>query len=261
MTRALFLLSTVLFWASTTFASSGSLEEYGVGNKAQLTTNTTYRFMTWNIYKGGKYGFYEDYSLLIDQMDFVATQEFLLNQEQEEMITLKQNNHWGFAKSFESGSGWTGVATISKWQPTSSVPVMSPGTEPFAGTPKMSMISTYAIEDGRVLMLVNMHCLNFNLSHGDFKDQVDDVIQRIQSHQGPLIFAGDFNTWASARLTYLLKKTESVGLKRLDLENGVGITGNTLDHIFVREVNVSSSQVMDDFNTSDHLPLMMEFSL
>ena len=107
MTRAFFLLSAVLFWASTTFANSGSLEEYGVGNKAQLTTNTTYRFMTWNIYKGGIDGLYTDYGYFVDTVDFIATQEFLLNSDQEELISNKQNYHWAFAKSFESGDGWT----------------------------------------------------------------------------------------------------------------------------------------------------------
>ncbi len=261
MTRTFFLLSAVLLWASTTFAASGSLEEYGVGNKAQLKTDTTYSFMTWNIYKGGYDGLYTDYSNFVDTVDFISTQEFLLNSDQAELINNKQNSHWAFAKSFESGDGWTGVATVSKWQATSSTPVKSPGTEPFAGTPKMSLISTFAIEDGRTLMIVNVHCLNFNLSHGAFKEQVADLMSRIQSHQGPMILGGDVNTWSSVRLEYLLKKTSELGLTRLDLENEMGIMGATLDHIFVREVKVSSSMVMDDVSTSDHLPFMMEFSL
>lgn len=261
MTRSLFLFTALILWASTTFASSELLQEFGSGNKAQLKTQTPYRFMTWNIYKGDMDGLFADYEFFVDNYDFVATQEFLLNQPQQELIDNKQTNHWAFAKSFESGDGWTGVATVSQWQAMSSVPVRSPGSEPFTGTPKMSLISTFAIEDGRVLMVVNVHGLNFNLTHGAFKEQIDDLIEKVKSHQGPMIMAGDFNTWASTRLEHLLKKTKSIGLTRLDLQNDMGIMNATLDHIFVREVNVTYSEVMDEVQTSDHLPMMMEFNL
>lgn len=256
-------LTTALLFANTSYAlrSADLLEEYGSGNKAQLTTETPYRFMTWNIYKGGIDGLFEDYGYFVDNIDFVATQEFILSEPQEDMIKDQLDNYWAFAKSFESGDGWTGVATVSKWQAKTSMPVKSPGTEPFAGTPKMSLISLFTIEDGRELMIVNVHGLNFNLTHGAFKEQINDLVERIKNHVGPMILAGDFNTWADERLEHLLKKTKSLNLTHANLKNDMGIMNATLDHIFYREMTVTEEMVLDDVQTSDHLPMMIQFSL
>lgn len=261
------LLSNLFFAAimATSHANydvrSDLLAEWGTGFKAALSTQTSYRFITWNIYKGDIDGLGEDYEYFIDNTDFLATQEFLLGDELEELAAAKSNNYWAFAKSFESGDGWTGVATVSKWQAKQSVAVKSPGSEPITNTPKMSLISVFAIEDGRELMVVNVHGLNFNLTHGAFKKQIDDVIARVQHHVGPMIFAGDFNTWANERFTYLIKKTQSLGLIRAELESPMGIMNATLDHIFYRDVVVTESMVLDDVFTSDHAPLMIQFSL
>lgn len=256
------LFAAIMATSHASFAFNNDLlEEWGAGSKSALSTQTLYRFVTWNIYKGEYDGLEHDYEYLIDNTDFVVTQEFLFDDELEDLAEQKSNNYWAFAKSFETGDGWTGVATVSKWHAKHSVAVKSPGTEPVTNTPKMSLISVFSIEDGRELMVVNVHALNFNLTHGAFKKQIDDVIARIQHHAGPMILAGDFNTWASERRTYLFKKAASLGLTRADLENPMGVMNATLDHIFYRDVVVSEAMVLDDFLTSDHAPLMIQFSL
>ncbi len=249
----------IAFSDAAVVSQNGLLEEWGAAPKSVLSTQQSYRFVTWNIYKGDKDGLEEDYAYFIDNADFVATQEFLMDDELEELAEQKLFNYWAFAKSFESGDGWTGVATVAKWQAKQSIAVKSPGAEPITGTPKMSLISLFSVEDGRELMVVNVHALNFNLSHSAFKKQIDDVVLRIQNHVGPLILAGDFNTWADERRTYLINKTQGLGLIRVELENPMGIMNATLDHIFYRDVVVTESLVLDDFFTSDHSPLMIEF--
>lgn len=262
MSWVLFLIpfSSAFFFGNYDIPKSGDLlQEWGSSPKSQLLVHETYRFMTWNIYKGGIDGLYQDYGNFVETIDFVATQEFLLNSEQEKLIQSTPSNYWALAKSFQDNGEWTGVATVSKWQAKQSLPVKSPGAEPFAGTPKMSLISLFPIEDGRELMVVNVHGLNFNLSHSDFKDQIDDLITRVKSHVGPMIMGGDFNTWADIRRTYLIQKTKSIGLERADLENEMGVMNATLDHIFYRDVTVTAARVLDEIQTSDHLPMMIEF--
>lgn len=235
------------------------LLEWGSAPSEPLQLKTSYRFMTWNIYKGGYDGLYSDYSRFVDEYDFIATQEFLLNVPQENLIEQKSLSHWALAKSFMDSGEWTGVATVSRWQPLVSVPAKSPGAEPFTGTPKMALISTYAIEDGRVLMIVNVHGLNFNLMHGAFKEQIDDLVEKMKEHQGPLIFAGDFNTWAETRLAHLLQRAKSLGLTRANLENPMGFYTTTLDHIFYRDVVMEEEKVLTNVETSDHLPMVLKF--
>jgi endonuclease/exonuclease/phosphatase (EEP) superfamily protein YafD len=164
------------------------------------------------------------------------------------------------AKSFRSGGEWTGVSTMSRWQPFESVPLRSPGSEPFTGTPKMSLISKYKIA-GTELWIVNLHGLNFDITHGDFKDQIDDVIRKISVHAGPMIFAGDFNTWSKSRMEHLFHRTSELGLTRAPLESPMGIFNATLDHIFFRGINIKSTQLRTDIQSSDHLPLEIQFEL
>ncbi len=256
MAKSIFLFITFYSFFAV---SENLLLEFG---KAPIGLNKSSQFTltSWNIYKGGKTGLYQDLALLVEQSDFVVTQEFLLNAQQQDLISESPQNHWAVAKSFLSGGDWTGVATMSKWQPFESIPVRSPGAEPFAATPKMSLISKYKIA-GSELWIVNLHGLNFDITHQDFKEQINDIISRIRAHAGPMIFAGDFNTWSNSRMEHLLERTSALGLIRAPLENPMGIFNATLDHIFYRGVRVSKSAVLFGIESSDHLPLQIQFEL
>jgi endonuclease/exonuclease/phosphatase (EEP) superfamily protein YafD len=254
-------ISSAFFFDYDIPTSGDLLQEWGTSPKSALSTTDTYSLVTWNIYKGGIQGLYTDLDFLQKNTTFVVMQEFLLNEEQEEMITEADAQYWALAKSFQDSGEWTGVATTSQWQAKKSLPLKSPDSEPFAGTPKMTLISLFPIQDGRELMVVNVHGLNFNLSHGAFKTQIDAIVDAVKDHNGPMIMAGDFNTWADERRTYLIKKTRTLELQRAEMENPMGIFGATLDHIFYRELSNVKYMVLDDIQTSDHLPLYLEFTL
>lgn len=240
--------------------SENLLLEFGQAPNIDLKTDRQFTLITWNIYKGGQSGLYEDLIGLTQKSDFVLTQEFLLNDRQKSLMAQSPQTHWALAKSFLDDGEWTGVATMSQWQPFESVPVRSPGTEPFAGTPKMSLISKYKIS-GSELWIVNLHGLNFDITHVDFEEQIDDVIQRLKGHSGPLIFAGDFNTWSDGRREHLLLRTKSLGLSRVEIENPMGFFNATLDHIFYRGVKVIKWSLLSSVTSSDHLPLQVVFEL
>ncbi len=248
-----------LFFISLLVMSENLLMEFG---KAPVVVETSQKFtlVTWNIYKGKKSGLYEDLHRIVKNSDFVLTQEFLVNAPQAELIGALPNTHWAMAKSFESGQGWTGVATMSKWQPMASIPVRSPGSEPFTGTPKMSLISQYkmAVKD---FWIVNLHGLNFDITHFDFTEQIDAIVSRLKDYKGALIFAGDFNTWSDYRRDYLLAKTKSLGLSRADIENPMGIFSATLDHIFYRGVDVIEYRTLHEYESSDHTPLLIRYRI
>lgn len=256
MTKCFF----VFVFSFLSFSQQSLLQEFGKAPSADLKISGTYTLRTWNIYKGGMDGLYDDLQKMVQSADFVLLQEFLLNTEQKKLIETYTHTHWAFAKSFMSGGEWTGVATMSQWQPYESVAVRSPGAEPFAGTPKMSLITKYQIQN-KELWLVNLHGLNFNIGHGAFKEQIDDIVQKISAHQGPMIFAGDFNTWAESRLEYLLDKTQKLGLMRADIESPMGLFNKTLDHIFFRGLQSVEYRWMSEYSSSDHVPLEIRFEL
>lgn len=252
------ILSAFVFFVS----AQNLLQEWGQGATSLVSPMVrTYTLTTWNIYKGGDEGMYADLQKLLQSSDFVLMQEILLTVEQKKMISQNPQTHWALAKSFKDSEGqWTGVATASRWQPEESVAVQSPGREPVVGTPKMSLISKYVLE-GKELWVVNVHALNFNLFHGPFKEQIDDLVRRLEKYNGALIFAGDFNTWADERREYLLEKAKLLGLERANLESPMGFFDATLDHIFYRGLQSVQSRLLAEVSTSDHTPLQITFVL
>ena len=240
--------------------SENSLVEFGQAPDLLSSQQREFTLVTWNIYKGQKDGLYQDLQKISETSDFVLMQEFSLNDSQVQLMQSLMGTHWALAKSFEGSGGWTGVATMSRWQPEASVPVQSPGSEPFVGTPKMSLISKYKIE-AKDFWIVNLHGLNFDITHMDFEEQIDGVVSRLANYQGPLIFAGDFNTWSSSRREYLLAKTKNLGLTRLNIENPMGLFSATLDHIFYRGVQVLEYRAMHEIQSSDHLPLFFRYQV
>ena len=68
-------------------------------------------------------------------------------------------------------------------------------------TPKVSLITEFPLPNGKSLLTVNVHLLNFE-RWGDMKisDQLEDLRSLLTNHHGPIIVAGDFNTWNEKRL-------------------------------------------------------------
>ena len=109
------------------------------------------------------------------------------------------------AASFTNRQGSaTGVTTASKVSANSvdNPPdfVRSQPREPFSRTPKMALISQYPIAGSAdQLMVVNVHSINFVVT-SKFETQLQQIEEAISSHRGPLLLAGDFNTWISSRM-------------------------------------------------------------
>jgi endonuclease/exonuclease/phosphatase (EEP) superfamily protein YafD len=94
---------------------------------------------------------------------------------------------------------YTGVQILSRFRLENPIPVESPAREGFLFTPKTSLISLMDLPDGRSLMLVNVHMLNF-VPVSELENYLAEVRVYAGSHEGPLIVGGDFNTWSNARL-------------------------------------------------------------
>ncbi len=249
-----------MIFASASRLNEGLMDQYGQAITQPLPIEKTYSLVTWNIYKNKQYGALEDLGKIISQSDFVLVQEFLLDVSQKSQIDEMQNYQWNFGKSFQDVGNWTGVATVSKYQASEAFSLKSPKNEPVTKTPKMSVISNYQIQDGTQLLVANLHGLNFDLSNTSFKSQIDAVMLYLKEHQGPMIFAGDFNTWNKERREYLFKNIKTLELERVPLENPIGIFKQTLDHIFVRGVTVVEETLMTEITSSDHSPLRIEFT-
>jgi endonuclease/exonuclease/phosphatase (EEP) superfamily protein YafD len=105
-----------------------------------------------------------------------------------------------------------GVMTLSRLSHTGEPDkVRSLYAEPVFGTPKVTLISTYQLSPDKTLLVANVHSTLFR-SLGRAREEIDQLIARIQSHIGPMIVAGDFNTFQERYLLHLKDCLLQVGL-------------------------------------------------
>lgn len=256
-----FSFSGALFFNDYKVPESAILEEHGRVSKLPLRAKQPYVLTSWNVYKGNIAGMTSDLAQLINESDFVHIQEFSLDDHQKKQIDDFSTFRWIFAKSFQDKKDWAGVVLVSRWQPYESAPIRTVDAEMLSKTPKMSLITKFKMEEGPELWLANIDGLSFNLSRTAFQRQINAVVAALANHDGPIIFSGDFKTWTETRRNYLLSKTAELGLTHAELDSPVGFMGTTLDHIFYRGLNNVKVSVLSNYNTSDHLPLRIEFSL
>jgi endonuclease/exonuclease/phosphatase (EEP) superfamily protein YafD len=222
------------------------------------------RVLVWNMQKSAGEDWATDFLSMTDRCDLAILQEFLLTTHSEKTYDKTRQTRWDFATAFiekESGAA-AGVATGSIANPSKVEFRRAPVNEPFTQTPKMTLITRYPLANtpnGRhELLVANIHAINFR-SEGSFSRQLNDLMDSLREHPGPVIFAGDFNTWSDDRMDELEKITARAGLSRVEFAEGrKGFMGNVLDHAFVRGLRILSSTVRTDVESSDHRALEME---
>lgn len=220
------------------------------------------KILVWNLYKEGKPGAFTDIDLLTQNIDLAFFQEGYLNKTFLNLICSRENLNWKMAKSFADKKGfYSGVVTASHQNPLQSYALISPNTEPFSDIHKMMLVSLYDIPQRLdKLLVVNLHGINF-VTQPAWENQINVVADVIRAHRGPIIFAGDFNSYTDGRTQYLLNIMRKLGLTHAK------ITGNEyqgifiLDHLFYRGFEVTKAKALRAVTTSDHTPLYFELRL
>ncbi len=216
------------------------------------------RVLVWNVFKYKRDGVYSDLSKLKNQSDLVLLQEAV---HRPDIETYFKSHFPDFSQTFfmsfcDSDASAFGVQNGSRFQVLNNQSWPAPDSEPFSTIHKMSGYSEILINGQRV-HVVNTHGLNFNAG-SPFQRQIDDVAKRLKNVTGPIIWAGDFNTWSNSRMNYLLGVTKKLGLSHVQFKNDP--RGLVLDHVFYRGLNLKKSEIIE-ISTSDHYPLLVEFSI
>jgi endonuclease/exonuclease/phosphatase (EEP) superfamily protein YafD len=92
-----------------------------------------------------------------------------------------------------------------------------------------------------------------------FTASLYEIAERISKFEGPVILAGDFNTWNVKRHLIMKSIFRDLGLEHLDLENDGRLL--KLDHVFVRGFSVLKAEVHSSVFSSDHFPLEIKLKL
>jgi endonuclease/exonuclease/phosphatase (EEP) superfamily protein YafD len=221
--------------------------------------------LVWNMHKGLKQAWTDDFMRLSTSKDILLLQEIQLDDNMGR--TLFEGTEYAYHLAFSFKDTWdnntiSGVATASKVSPVSSTYLRSFHREPVIRTHKMVMFAEYPISGtDESLLTANIHAVNF-VSNAKHRRMMCDLESELEKHHGPIILAGDFNTWNKVKIRSLRNMVSRLGLEEVAFENDhrTRVFGNALDWVFSRGLSVSDARVHGTVIGSDHKPMEVVFS-
>lgn len=253
------LLFSCLSWADSSYPipeDSRTISEISslAASPASLAPlANSFELLVWNVHKGAaRDAWARDMKALSSSADVVFLQEGMQDAFMPDALAKTEHAFW-MAKSFEYSATKAATGVISGFK--NAIARMwfrrSPGREPILNTPKMSLLSILPLTNGRRLLMINIHAINF-VGNDAFKEQILDLMNEIRAFDGPVIFAGDFNTWNPGRSRFLKKTLAAIGMNEVI---PAGALGARLDYIFERGCPGSEARSLKEVNSSDHAPI------
>lgn len=213
---------------------------------------------SWNMLKGKR----EGWSLEFEQLN--RSDKLFLVQEAPKAQLVDQvfgEQVWDFAPGYRTGDGETGVLTAAGVESTLSCQLTH--REPWLRTAKATLVTRYPIMGlQQQLLVANIHAVNFTFGTSDFSKQLQDLFNILNLHDGPIILAGDFNAWNSARTEILESYVSSLELETVAFDSNLvkKFAGYPLDFVFYRGLSIEDQSVKEVVS-SDHNMLQVRFSL
>jgi len=242
------------------FDEKNSLTVLGKADLTELSTQIN--VLVWNIYKAKRAAWMENFKALRADRDLVLLQEAVVqapsdsyfNEDYCEWVMARSHQHptTGVITGVKTGS--VAAAKVSKAYP--SIP-----TEPVLNTHKLLLETHYKVCDcADTLMVLNMHAINF-VSTKKFGQHLSQLSGALANHSGPVILAGDFNTWSSQRMKLFLDLAAGADLTEAAMERKRKLShlNQHLDHLFYRGMVLRAVESHDDVSSSDHAPITATF--
>lgn len=215
------------------------------------------RVLVWNIFKQQRA---EWLSVL---QGFGKDAQLMLLQEAQttpELVRFATSNYLAADQvpAFVLPQHPSGVMTLSAAHPVYCCPLRA--REPILRLAKSALVTVYPLPDGRMLMVVNVHAVNFSLGVDVYSKQLGPIGDQLEHHQGPVIMAGDFNAWSRPRMAALYRFAREMALRevRFTDDHRKRAFGRPLDFVFYRDLRVQEASVLVT-RASDHNPLLVEF--
>jgi hypothetical protein len=238
---------------------------YGKSSKGALDPNHVKVFV-WNIYKASKKGFLVDFARHARGSDIFMLQEGVVNDDMQTALGLFPGHRFDMGISFinksKKGDLATGTVIGSNVDPNYVLIERTKDLEPVIKTPKANTVGYYPIEGtDKELLIVNIHGMNMA---GDeaFARHVDQCLEHIKNHDGPAIFAGDFNSKNDIRINHMVSGMHKTGmvpvLFRDDKRRKSKFSRAIIDYSFVRGLKIKDAWVLGKLKTSDHKAMVFE---
>lgn len=237
-----------------------SLRCYESKTAAQLDKQQRINLLVWNIYKQNRTNWSSSLSQYSQDKQLVLLQEASMTAELREW--LKQGAWFGSqVDAFKAFETTAGVLNLSAGSPIKACAYTE--LEPWLRLPKSALYALYPLSNGEQLAVVNIHAVNFTYGTLEYHRQLKVLVEEVSEHQGPVIIAGDFNSWSKERLRVMSDALSSLGLKEVtyDSDNRTQfITGLPLDHVFYRGLTLEKAEAPVS-DASDHNPILVTFRL
>lgn len=230
------------------------------GNPASALDAQGFDVLNWNIYKGRRAGWQEDFRAVGENPDLYLIQEAYLTDELRTLMA-DADLKWNLVPGFEYKGVETGVLTASRITPSGYC--MLRIREPLLHISKSALITRYPFADSaKTLLVANIHSINFTLSSHHFRQYWQQLERVLSAYDDPIILAGDFNTWSAKRIAVVRETVQRLKLKPVNFstENRTTIFGHTVDHVYYRGLNAVEA-IAYEVATSDHNPMVVRFEL
>lgn len=223
-----------------------------------LSTEENIRILVWNIFKQQRAEWLSVLNKFGKDAHLVLLQEA---QTTPELVKFATTNYLAADQvpAFALPHHPSGVMTLSAAHPIYCCPLRE--REPILLLAKSALVTVYPLPDARLLMVVNIHAVNFSLGVDVYSKQLMPIGEQIAQHSGPVIMAGDFNAWSRPRMNALYRFARDMSLRpvRFDDDQRRRAFGRPLDFVFYRGLSVTDASVLVT-KASDHNPLIVEFS-
>ena len=214
---------------------------------------------TWNIYKQKRDNWDKQLARLNQGSQLVLLQEAGLSPELRQYIRTAELKV-SMAKAFTLWDTPYGVMNLSRTEAKSACAFTA--KEPLIRFAKSGIVAYYSLSSGEELLVVNLHGINFEWELTHYSRQFEAIALELDKHLGPIILAGDFNTWRAQRLNVVKALASRYNLSEISyrVDERQRVFGLPLDHLYYRGLTFKEAESLAT-ESSDHNPITAHFRL
>ncbi|WP_089140595.1 endonuclease/exonuclease/phosphatase family protein [Vibrio rumoiensis] len=225
-----------------------------------IDINGRLNVLVWNIHKQADPDWQGALERFSDNRQLILLQEASLTEPFKQWVNQQS---WGasYVNAFKVFGTSSGVVNLAAQLPNRACAYTS--VEPWIQLPKSALYARYSLSNGQDLVVINVHAINFTIGTVEFTQQVERLKEAVDKHQGPLLIAGDFNTWSEARLKELRQIMQALQMKEVEFKpdhRRLFINDLAFDHVFYRDLNLKMA-ISPVTIASDHNPMLVSFEL
>ena len=184
---------------------------------------------------------------------------------QEAVLSTHTATHprhpWAMSPNLQHRQRYYGVLTSSRFGLRPMHQHLSRRRELRLFTHKSALLTQHILADGQPLRVLNLHLL-LTAPRRTLYRELSLLAERVADYRGPLIIAGDFNSWSRPRLKLLQQWAERLSLHWPTPQQAHHVRHHRqrpLDHLLYRGLELAAFYALD-VPCSDHNPLVAHFS-